>query len=69
MLLGLFLLVYLIVKIISQYKYNKFHNKKENTVTKYRKIPFGIKDQFSQNSIDDSINIFYTSFNNDMYSV
>ncbi len=69
MLLGLFLLVFLIMKLTIQYKYNKFNSKEENTVTKYRRIPFGVKDQFSQDSIESSMNIFYTSFNNDMYSV
>ena len=69
MLLGIFLLVFLIVKVITQYKYNKFNSKKENTVTKYRRLPFGIKDHFTQDSLDNSIDIFASSFNNDLYSV
>ncbi len=69
MIIGLFLLLYVIVKIITQYKYNKFYSKKENTVIKYRKIPFGIKDYFTQDSLDNSIDIFDSSFNNDLYSV
>jgi hypothetical protein len=69
MLLGLFLLILVIVKVITQYKYNKFNNKSENTVVKYRKIPYGVKDQFNQDSIEETADIFYSSFNNDLYSL
>ena len=69
MLLGIFLLVFLIVKVITQYKYNKFDSKTENTIVKYRKIPYGVEDQFNQESIEETTDIFYTSFNNDLYSV
>ena len=68
MLLGLFLLVFVIVKVITIYKYNKFNSKEENTVTKYRKIPYGVKDYFSQDSIEQSVDSFSSSFNNDLYS-
>ena len=66
MLLGLFLLFLLIVKVIIQYKYNKFNDKKTNTILKYRKLPYGVEDRFAQESIEDSINSFDTSFNNDL---
>ena len=69
MLLGLFLLVFVIVKVITIYKYNKFNSKSENTIVKYRKIPYGVEDQFNQESIEETTDIFYTSFNNDLYSV
>ena len=69
MLLGLVLLVVIIVKLITLYKYNKFNSKSENTVVKYRKIPYGVEDQFNQESIEETTDIFYTSFNNDLYSV
>ena len=55
--------------MITQYKYNKFNSKSENTVVKYRKIPYGVEDQFNQDSIEETTDIFYTSFNNDLYSV
>ena len=57
------------MKIISQYKYNKFNDKKANTILKYRKLPFGVEDQFSQDSIEDSVDIFSSSFNSDLYLV
>ena len=69
MLLGLFLLFILIVKVISQYKYKKFNDKKANTILKYRKLPFGVEDQFSQDSIEDSVDVFSSSFNSDLYLV
>lgn len=69
MLVGLLLLVVLIVKIIEQYKYNKFNSKTENTIVKYRKIPYGVEDQFNQDSVEETTDIFYTSFNNDLYSI
>ena len=59
MIIGLFLLLYVIVKIITQYKYNKFYSKKENTVIKYRKIPFGIKDNLYLSVLQTPI---YTQF-------
>jgi len=69
MLLGLVLLVVIIVKLITQYKYNKFNSKSENKVVKYRKIPYSVEDQFNQDSIEETADIFYSSFNNDLYSV
>ena len=69
MLLGLVLLVVIIVKLITQYNYNKFNSKSENTVVKYRKIPYSVEDQFKQDSIEETVDIFYSRFNNDLYSV
>ena len=69
MLLGLVLLVVIIVKLITQYKYNKFNSKSENTVVKYRKIPYGVEDQFNQDSIEETIDVFSSGFNNDLYSL
>ena len=69
MLLGLVLLVVIIVKLITLYKYNKFNSKSENTVVKYRKIPYGVEDQFNQDSIEETIDVFSSRFNNDLYSL
>ena len=69
MLLGLFLLLLVIVKVISQYKYNKWNDKEKNTVVKYRKLPYGVEDQFSQEAIEDTVDIFSSSFNTDLYSI
>jgi hypothetical protein len=69
MLLGLFLLLFVIVKVISQYKYNKWNSKEKNTIIKYRKLPYGVEDQFLQEAIEDRINVFSSSFNSDLYIV
>ena len=69
MLLGLVLLGVIIVKLITLYKYNKFNSKSENTVVKYRKIPYGVEDQFNQDSIEETIDVFSSGFNNDLYSL
>ena len=69
MLLGLVLLVVIIVKLITLYKYNKFNSKSENTVVKYRKIPYGVEDQFNQDSIEETVDVFSSRFNNDLYSL
>ena len=69
MLIGLFLLLIVIVKVITHYKYNKFNDKEKNTVLKYRKLPFGVEDQFSQEAIEDTVDIFSSSFNTDLYLI
>jgi hypothetical protein len=67
MLFGLFLLTLLIIKLITQYKFNKHYSKESNIVTKYRKVPFGVKDYFTQESLEKYIDVFSSSFNNDLY--
>ena len=69
MLIGLFLLLIVIVKVITHYKYNKFNDKEKNTVVKYRKLPYGVEDQFTQEAIEDTVDIFSSSFNTDLYLI
>ena len=69
MIVGIFLLLFVIVKVISQYKYNKWNSKEKNTIVKYRKLPYGVKDQFFQEAIEDRVDIFSSNFNTDLYLI